>query len=849
MEAIENTHTLKITTTLTGSENYPLWKRQMELALSAKRRLGYVTGKNAKPKEDEDKIEVWTMANNQVITWILQNVSERIKMVIIYTPTAKGVWDVFEKRYTVANGARKFRLNKESYEVSQGGRLVEEYYTQLQMIWDELEHMTTLPTITKVTTEIAEYLQAVETQGEERKLFQFLNGLDKEYGILRSNILLMDPLPSVEHTVSLMLQEEMQTSNVGGTRQTENSALMSRAGAYKQQRGYIPNIRQPNYKRSAANVRAEQGDLTAAIGAATQQLENLLKMVPRSGNSNKAGGESEEELECNFAGMINQTLQNDVSKEWIIDSGASNHMAFKLNILKNVKRLNKGLRINLPDGRHVQVVYKGEVILDNGLKLSDVLYVPEFTQNLLSVQKLAKDNTCYVTFFYSYCYVQDCSDGKIRGLGKVNCGLYYFRHYKGKGTQDTCEADRVNRVVNAENDINVVDRSDVDQRLGHAPWSKLKHLAISNTCQHRDDTCLTCPMAKLTKFPFPISQTTALTPFDLIHMDIWGPYKVAYKGRYKKFFEENGITHPTSIVDRPQQNGVAERKHRHLLEISRALRFHSGLPLSYWGDCVLTAAHLINRLPSHVIKNHTPYEIIHTKAANYDDLRTFGCLAMVYNPERSKYKLQPRGIPCVFLGYPFTQKGYRFQDLLTNMRDAKFYEQILPFTQQGKEKLRRLAPAVMSDNQDKYEEEVEEEFINERNFLQENMEVTTDEPTSDHGDDQSSNTEQAEAQNDDQENQLRRSSRERKTPVWMKDFVTNAKRHNDRGSIPEINKVTAMNAELEALEENDTWEVVDLPSGRKAIGCKWLYKNKYKPDESLERHKARLVIQGCMQRE
>ncbi|KAK9741643.1 hypothetical protein RND81_03G119000 [Saponaria officinalis] len=260
---------------------------------------------NGKIEGDEEKIEAWTMANNQVITWILQNVSERIKMVIIYTLTAKGIWYVLEKIYTVANSARKFKLNKESYEITQNIRSIEEYYTQLQIIWDELEHMCTLPTITKIITEIAEYLKAVDTLGEEIKSFQFLKGLDKEYGILRNNILLMDPLPSVEHTVPLMLQEEMQTSNVGGARQQKNFALMStgarerekcthcgrdnhRSGlcweikgypighpkhkkfsykswskaatrwGYKQQRAYPFNARQSNYRRYAANVKADQ---------------------------------------------------------------------------------------------------------------------------------------------------------------------------------------------------------------------------------------------------------------------------------------------------------------------------------------------------------------------------------------------------------------------------------------------------------------------------------------------------------------------------------------------------------------------------------------------------------------
>ncbi|KAK9726388.1 hypothetical protein RND81_05G211500 [Saponaria officinalis] len=172
--------------------------------------------------------------------------------------------------------------------------------------------------------------------------------------MLRSNILMKDPLPTVDDTVSLMLQEEVQTTNLGGTRTQEGSAFMGKGefvrercihcgrdnhkselcweikgypvghpkhkklgykpgiktfqgGGYRQQqKGYQGSARMPNTRRStAAHVKAEEGELSAAIGAATQQLENLLKQVPSHNVRSKCGGESEDELECNFAGMTN----------------------------------------------------------------------------------------------------------------------------------------------------------------------------------------------------------------------------------------------------------------------------------------------------------------------------------------------------------------------------------------------------------------------------------------------------------------------------------------------------------------------------------------------------------------
>jgi len=64
-----------------------------------------------------------------------------------------------------------------------------------------------------------------------------------------------------------------------------------------------------------------------------------------------------------------------------------------------------------------------------------------------------------------------------------------------------------------------------------------------------------------------------------------------------QLFGSRGILHQRSVVKTPQQNGVVERKHRHLLDTARALRFQAGFPKSFWGECILAATHIINHLP------------------------------------------------------------------------------------------------------------------------------------------------------------------------------------------------------------------------------------------------------------
>lgn len=74
------------------------------------------------------------------------------------------------------------------------------------------------------------------------------------------------------------------------------------------------------------------------------------------------------------------------------------------------------------------------------------------------------------------------------------------------------------------------------QRLGHAPFSKIEKIgAINRKKQSSTEVCLTCPLAKFTKQPYPLSNSRAQQPFELIHIDTWGPYKVPTRAGYRYF--------------------------------------------------------------------------------------------------------------------------------------------------------------------------------------------------------------------------------------------------------------------------------------------------------------------------
>ncbi|KAJ0539365.1 putative RNA-directed DNA polymerase [Helianthus annuus] len=429
---------------------------------------------------------------------------------------------------------------------------------------------------------------------------------------------------------------------------------------------------------------------------------------------------TENTLTENFAGNVKR------KGKWIVDSGATTHITHRKEWLDNQVTTSNEMQVSIPNGSLIPVEGKGACTLPNGLKINNVLHVPKFTCNLLSVSRLSNDLQCAVTFFPTFCVMQDLTTRKLIGAGECKDGLY--------------EVD----MVRNERKAMMVTLDVWYQRLAHASREKLSHFDfIDFSSKTSMFFCDSCVKAKHKRLPFPISSIKTKDCFELVHCDIWGKYRTPSltqaryfltivddysravwvfllkhksevsdcliyfhqyaktqfskpikrircdnggeftSNRMAKFYAESGILLETTCPHTPQQNGVVERKHRHLLETARSLRFEANLPKKFWGECILTAAHVINRLPSKLIENKTPYEIIHQEKPNFNLLRVFGCLAYYRNTDTNGDKLEERGKAGVFLGYPSGTKGYKVFDVQKNKmiisRDVKFIENIFPY--------------------------------------------------------------------------------------------------------------------------------------------------------------------------
>lgn len=212
--------------------------------------------------------------------------------------------------------------------------------------------------------------------------------------------------------------------------------------------------------------------------------------------------------------------------QMIIDSGASDHMTPNLACFIDPVPLSHTHKINMPTGDTTHISHIDSVAVLPELVLRNVLCVPNFQHNLLSVQRLIKDSNCEVQFLS--CHIVDRLTKQIVGKGELKSGLYYLVPHNTVTSSSTC--------MTATSQVTPNTSVLWHNRLGHCPIPKL-HLipSIKPHLTTTNSVCMTCHMPRFTKLPFSPSLTCATSIFELIHMDIWGPYKVPYQNKYRYF--------------------------------------------------------------------------------------------------------------------------------------------------------------------------------------------------------------------------------------------------------------------------------------------------------------------------
>ena len=306
----------------------------------------------------------------------------------------------------------------------------------------------------------------------------------------------------------------------------------------------------PNSQDSVSHATAIVPGLTAEQSS---QLVALLQNVQLS-QSHFNASSSTQDLNSvpgsaafsSFAGIVksdytkNLCLFSCVSNwqsTWIIDTGASDHMCYNKDLFSSLQSLLKPSTVTLPDGKCVSVTHVGTVVLSEALTLQGVLYVPSFKYNLLSISKLTSQTNGYVIFTPKHCFMQDLSLKKPLALGSFCAGLYLLKpHALRESTVNGFSSLVVNQQEFSCN-ASSVPGNIWHVRLGHLPFTKLQQLGLIT--EHSDITlikqCLVCSKARHHRLPFPHSKIYSTHSFDLIHVALWGPYKVQTYNGFRYF--------------------------------------------------------------------------------------------------------------------------------------------------------------------------------------------------------------------------------------------------------------------------------------------------------------------------
>ncbi|KAG7557929.1 Integrase catalytic core [Arabidopsis suecica] len=905
--------------------NYEAWATNIRLALTARKKFGFADGSIPKPGEDSENFELT----------IEENISDSIS----HLDDSHELWTHIQKRYGVKNGQRVQRLKTELATCRQRGTSLDEYYGKLSSLWKSLSDY-----------QQAKTMEDVRKEREEDKLHQLLMGLDESiYGTQEDESKSASRFHA-ERTDGVSFAVQTQSRQVSyEDHRNHTCKLCGKIGHFDEncfkKIGYPPWwVEKPRNKSNQASnggrvttsapLQSSRGRGSADVSRGGQANAMVVSRPSVSALNTTVITDSDrvglsglndhqwkslvqmlEERQPTSTDRLNGTW---FLESWIIDTGASNHMTCSLDFLNEVCDMPPVL-IKLPDGRFTTSTRQGTVQLGSSLRLSAVYLVDELKCHLISVSQLTRDSGCVFQITDRLCVVQERISRTVIGAGEQRNGLYFFR--------GVAVASAVQRMALQPLEL-------WHKRLGHPSSKVLNLLEFSSSCSSFDShSCEICIRAKHSRDSFPLSNTTSHKAFDLIHCDLWGPYRTTALCGSRFFltivddYSQKGIIHETSCVGTPQQNGRVERKHQHILNVARALRFQANLPIEFWGYCALTAGYLINRTPTKLLHGKTPFELVYGRPPPLDHLRVLGCLCFVHNQKHGGDKFASRSTRSVFLGYPFAKKGWRVYNLDTGVvsvsRDVIFKEDEFPFDilENNEIKDSQLSPVVQAHDDDPLAADIissppdstlpphvvttgelcetdepvtptsnvapsaltsdpstpnsatpispvpsltplspvlsspEKSMESPTASISSSSPAATDSPAVTDSPDANDSpaSHDSPAPPIPSPEKLGPGLRKKNPPVKLADYVTMLLHQPHpsfyKDAILDEKWRDAVQDEIVALEDNGTWTVETLPKGKKALGCKWVFKLKYHADGTLERHKARLVVLGNNQTE
>ena len=648
-----------------------------------------------------------------------------------------------------------------------------------------------------------------------------------------------------------------------------------------------------------------------------------------------------------FAFVVRDGASKTSTTRWIVDSGASNHMTPHKQFFDTYESISgrkvfmgdNGIVEVLGKGSIlVETRVKGRA---RSIRMHDVLHVPDLHSNLLSVSKLISRGL--KVHFNSLGCVVRASNGEMLAVASLESNLYQLdtKVMHEAETSSLAHSEANSHPLELwHKRLGHLNANSVKSL--QTMVSGMDVQAVPNDVH--SFACEGCVQGKQARRPFPTEGGTRATKIlELVHSDVCGPMKTPSIGgaryfltfiddfsrkiwvyvlksksevlaRFKEwktlverqsehvvkvlrtdnggeyiskafddFLSKHGIARQNSSPYTPQQNGVAERANRTIVEMARSMIHAQRLGHEFWAEAVCNAVYVRNRCPTKAVEGKTPEEAWSGRMPHVSHMRVFGCVAYAKVPDQRRTKLDAKGVKCLFLGYCEGTKAYRLICLETKKiiksPDVVFFEDKTHLEDCPSGSIDET-PAVKVDISAKSdvdeseakgddpleaheEPDMEEEEDAEANIPATKSTRSAEASKLDYGKKPATKAPPPPQHSNETMGHSRYPDRARK-PLgeWWKNHIPppQDKEHANMATIGEPRNVReaiessdasewelAMQEEFESLIANGTWELTPLPKGRKAVKCKWVFKTKKDARGVVVRFKARLVAKGCSQ--
>ncbi|PSS08126.1 Endonuclease [Actinidia chinensis var. chinensis] len=800
-----------------GTNNFGMWQCEV-LDVLIQQDLDITL--EAKPEDMSEKD--WAKLNRQACGTIRLCLAKDQKYFVMKETSAKELWDKLENKYMTKSVENRLYLKKKLFRFQfKQGTSMHEHLNAFNKILADLQNLD------------------VEIDDEDKALL-LLNSLPDTYEHLTTTLLYGKDEIKFNDVSNALMNNEVRKKDQDAHRESSSNALTARGRTSTRKSGGGWKSRSKSRGKSS-----ERRQLAKDECAYCHQKGHWRKDCPKIESKEPKANIAHDAVEKDDTAFT-VSLSASHSDEWILDSGCSYHMCPHRDWFSSFEELDGGVVLMGNDnacktmgiGTIRLKMFSGTVKV-----LTDVRYVPDLKKNLISLGDF--DSKGYKIILEG-------------GVLKVVRGALVVLKGTRRGNLYFLDGSTVTGRVAISNSS---DESDT---------SKLWHMRLGHTGEKALQTLTRV------KFGTAIHQTEGI--LDYVHSDVWGPSKNASLGgsryfvtfvddfsrrvwvytmrhkdevleiflKWKKMIEtqtgrkikklrsdnggeyrsdpffdvcsKEGIVRHFTIKGTPQQNGVAERMNRTLVDKVRCMICNAGLSKAFWAEAINYAAHLTNRLPSTAIEGKTPME---------------------------EDKLDPRAKKAIFVGFSTGVKGYRLwcpeTKKIVNSRDVTFDESVMlknsekenlsPISTQQVELVSPVVPTKTVQTVDIPDEESDDidttPDLKEAQSSQPAESIATSRP----------------------QRVIRRPARYTDTVAYALPVIEGVPcTYKDAVQGTENPKwKRAMDEEMKSLHKNQTWELVQLPKGKKAIGCKWIYGKK--EDTQGVRFKARLVAKGYAQKE